>query len=146
MSINNIVISGNLGNDPEMGNGAKTSCRFSVAVNDSRDNTTWFNVRAYENQAETCARYLNKGSGVIVVGRMASYEFTDRDGNKRRAWELIANRVQFIGAKEQDSRANNTRAQGGSTAELGWGSSNNSNRNSQGAQNWNSNNNENIPF
>jgi single-stranded DNA-binding protein len=77
---------------------------------------------------------------------MASYEFTDRDGNKRRAWELIANRVQFIGAKEQDSRANNTRAQGGSTAELGWGSSNNSNRNSQGAQNWNSNNNENIPF
>lgn len=124
MSVNQIIISGNLGSDPEMGNGSKPSCRFSLAVNDSKDRTTWFNVRAYESQAETCTRYLNKGSSVIVVGRMTSYEFTDREGNNRKAWEVVANRVHFNGPSMKDSRSDNSQASQQGSNQGNWGSQN----------------------
>lgn len=64
----------------------------TVAVNRGRDDnkqTDFYRVTLWESLAENAAQ-LDKGTSVIVIGRMESRDFDDRDGNKRTAWEVTA--------------------------------------------------------
>src|SRR5690348_10468208 len=98
--LNKIMLIGNLGRDPEMSYTPSGSAvtKFSVAVNrrskdrqtgENRDETTWFNVVAWERLAETCNQYLHKGSKVYLEGRMTSRKYTDKDGIERTVWDVI---------------------------------------------------------
>jgi len=110
MTMNKILIIGNLGSDPEMrytpnGN-AVTS--FSVATNrryttggETREETEWFRVSAWNRLAETCNQYLTKGSKVYLEGRLTSRSFQGNDGQMRFSLEVNATDVRFI-----DSRSN----------------------------------------
>ena len=100
-------IVGNLGQDPEVRftQNGKPVCNFSVAVNtewkdnsgEKQKHTQWFNVVVWGNQAEPCGKYLAKGREVMVIGEMRSRKWTDKNNVERVSWELIANRVQFLG-------------------------------------------------
>ena len=83
LSLNQILLIGRAGNDPEMqytpnGNTAVTS--FSLAVNNPRrgqngewtEETEWFRVTAWERQAESVNQYLSKGRRVFVEGRLST--------------------------------------------------------------------------
>ena len=110
MTMNKILIIGNLVSDPEMrytpnGN-AVTS--FSVATNrrytsggETREETEWFRISAWNRLAETCNQYLTKGSKVYVEGRLTSRSFQGNDGQTRFSLEVNATDVRFI-----DSRSN----------------------------------------
>ena len=56
-------------------------------------------------QGENCARFLSKGRPICVDGRLEWREFTDQQGNKRQAVEIVADAVQFLGGRDDARRA-----------------------------------------
>lgn len=106
MTLNKVMIIGNLGRDPEMRytpNGAAVT-EFSVAATDrftsngqQQERTEWFNVVTWNRLAETCAQYLTKGRQVYVEGRLQTRSWDGQDGQKHYRTEVIADTVRFLG-------------------------------------------------
>lgn len=105
--VNKAIIIGNLGKDPEVRftQGGQACAKFSVATSEKwtdkkgekHEATEWHNIVVWGKQAETCGEYLSKGRQVYVEGRIATREYDDKDGNKRRVTEIIARDVRFLG-------------------------------------------------
>lgn len=105
-----IILIGNLGNDPEMRytpTGVPVTS-FSLAVNKTwtnqegqrQEKTTWYRVNTWRKQAETVSQYLTKGSKVLVVGELEDARaYTDRDGNLRASLEVTAQTVRFLSGR-----------------------------------------------
>lgn len=108
-SLNKVMLIGNLGSSPEMRFTPTGSCvtSFSVAVNkvsvdaqgNRKDITDWFRVKTWNKLAETCNQFLTKGKMVYVEGAIHSSEY-EKDGIKRQAWEVTADRVVFLSPSE----------------------------------------------
>lgn len=104
--MNKVFIIGRLTRDPELTetSGGKTVARLSVAVNRSYTNadgereTDFFNVTVWGNQAENCARYLEKGRQVAINGELRNNTYTNKDGEKRTVTDINAQEVEFIGS------------------------------------------------
>jgi len=109
MSLNKVLIIGNLGKDPEVRftPGGRAVARFPVATSEvwsdqegqRQERTEWHNVVVWGKQAETCGQYLSKGRQVFLEGSIRSRQYDDKDGNKRYITEVIAQRVQFLGGR-----------------------------------------------
>jgi single-strand DNA-binding protein len=107
MTMNKILVIGNLGRDPEMRYtpSGQAVTNFTVATNrkytaadgESKEETEWFRVSAWGRLAETCNQYLAKGRKVYVEGRLRSRSYETRDGQTRFENEIVANDVRFIG-------------------------------------------------
>lgn len=109
--LNKVICIGNLGGDPEMqytANGNAVT-HFSVAANDSwqdkdgerHERVEWFSVVAWNRLAETCAKYLGKGSHVYVEGRQQTRSWEGQDGKKQYRTELVAETVRFLDSKRE---------------------------------------------
>ena len=104
--INRVVLTGNLTRDPELRSlpSGTSVCSLRVASNTRRksadgewvDKPNYFDVTVWGTQGENCARFLAKGSALAVDGRLEWREFETREGQKRQAVEIIAERVQFL--------------------------------------------------
>lgn len=103
MSLNSVILSGNLGSDPETVNQDIPIVRLRVAVGRRikksdgswETKTDWFNVKTFRNEAVRCSKYLVKGSGIEVIGHLETSSWTDAQGNKKYATEIIADRIEF---------------------------------------------------
>src|SRR5256885_7073911 len=103
MSLCKITLIGNLGRDPEMRYtpDGRPVTQFSVAVNRNTKNqagewleeTEWFRITVWGNQAERTAENLKKGSKIYVEGRFRTREWEAQDGQKRTALEVTADNV-----------------------------------------------------
>jgi single-strand DNA-binding protein len=106
VSLNKVMLIGNLGSEPEMrftpnGNPVTT---FRVATNRSystpegerKEETEWFTVVAWGKLAEQCNQFLAKGKLVYTEGRLHTRSWEGQDGQKRYRTEVIANRVTFL--------------------------------------------------
>ena len=100
---NKVFISGNLTREVEKRETAtgKVVAHFTIAVNGYHDTTDFFTVKVWGNQAEHCAKYLKKGSKVLVEGEIHNRSYEDRDGNKRTVTEITANNVEFLSPREE---------------------------------------------
>ena len=104
-SYNRIILVGNLTRDPEIryvDGGGKAVTKFSLAVNrrtKQGDETMFLDVVAWEQLGERCNQYLRKGAAALVEGRLTIRNYDDKDGNKRKAVEVVASDVQFLSAK-----------------------------------------------
>lgn len=109
MSLNRINVMGRIGKDLELRRtqSGKAVTSFPIAVDrDGKDaGTDWFDVVAWERTAERTAQYCAKGRKVVVDGRLQARDWTDKDGNKRRSVEIIANSVYFADSKPQEGPA-----------------------------------------
>lgn len=76
--------------------------QFSIAVDDGKDVTSFYDCKAFGKTAELVAQYKRKGEQVGVSGRLKQ-ERWEKDGQKRSAVRIIAERVTFIGAKAETS-------------------------------------------
>jgi len=113
MSVNKVILIGNLGRDPEMRYtpSGRPVARFSLATtevwNDAEGNrqerTEWHNIVVWGKQAESCSQYLAKGRQVFVEGAIRSRSYDDKDGNRRYITEIIGQRVQFLGGRGGES-------------------------------------------
>jgi single-strand DNA-binding protein len=108
-SINKVQLIGNLGADPELRytSGGQPVADLRVATNRrftgrdgaQQEDTQWHRVVVWGKQAEHCKEYLSKGRQVYVEGRLQTRSWEDRDGNKRWTTEVVAQTVQFLGAR-----------------------------------------------
>jgi single-strand DNA-binding protein len=113
--MNKITIIGNVVHTPQMRStqSGMSVCSFSVAVKRRFKNaqtgeyeTDFFDVQAWRQLAELCEKYLEKGKKVAVIGAMQSRDY-EKDGVKKRIWELVADEVEFLTPKnEQTTGAN----------------------------------------
>ena len=112
MSLNKAMIIGNLGRDPEMRytpNGQAVT-QFTVAVNRNykgqsgewQEETEWFRVVVWGQQAERAAEYLRKGNKVYIEGRLQTRQWEDQSGQKRYTTELVANQVTNLERRSRD--------------------------------------------
>ncbi len=107
--LNKIMLIGNLGRDPELNvtpDGTPVT-KFSLAVSrsykskagETKEETEWFNIVAWNKLAEICERYLHKGSKVYIEGRLTQRKYTDRNGTERTAVDVIANDMEMLTPK-----------------------------------------------
>jgi single-strand DNA-binding protein len=106
MSVNKVILLGNLGKDPELkytASGAPV-CRFSLATNETFKNkagetekrTEWHSIVAWGKLAEICGQYLSKGKQVYIEGSIRSSKWEDRDGNERKSYDIVARYMQML--------------------------------------------------
>lgn len=112
MTLNKIMIIGNLGADPELRYtpGGKAVTELRVAVNDNRkgpdgewiEETLWFRVSVWEQQAERMAEQLRKGNKIYAEGQLRAREYEARDGQKKTSLELAFARVVNLERRPRD--------------------------------------------
>ena len=131
-SVNKVILIGRLGADPEVrytqAGRSVASLRVATSENWSdgdgqrQERTEWHSITVWGKQAELCGQYLSKGRQVYLEGRLQTREYTDREGINRKAVEVVANQIVFLGG----------RSEGGGGGGGGW------NQN-QGGGGWNQN-------
>jgi single-strand DNA-binding protein len=108
--MNRVNFTGNLTQDPELralpsGNSV---CSLRVACNgrckngstgEWEDEANYFNVTVWGAQGENCAKFLAKGRPLAVDGRLKWREYEDKEGKRREAIEIVAEKVEFLNAR-----------------------------------------------
>ena len=120
--LNHIVIMGRLTRDPELrrtGSGTAVAS-FTLAVDrdfsgkDGKEKETDFvDCVAWRNTGEFVSKYFSKGRMAVVSGRLQIRSFTDKEGNKRRVAEVVAENVYFADSKKEASSDNSASNFGG---------------------------------
>ncbi len=141
MSVNKVILVGNLGKDPELrytpsGTAVVT---FSLATTErykDRDGnkqtkTEWHNIVAWRQLAEICGKYLHKGKQIYIEGKIQNRSYDDRDGNKRYISEVVVNEMQMLGSRDDNQQGGGSGYAGGQNQSQGGQSYN------QGGQNQN---------
>lgn len=82
--------------------------RFSVAINRPFTNNgertaDFINILVWRKQAENVCNFLDKGSQVAIEGRIQTGSYTDKDGNNRASFEVVADNIQFLDSRSQRS-------------------------------------------
>ena len=103
MNYNRIILVGRLTRDPELRatpDGISV-VRFTLAVDrgmraGEERQTDFFDIVAFRQLADNVANYVTKGRLVLVEGRLQTRSYTDREGNRRKAYEVIADTVRFL--------------------------------------------------
>ncbi len=100
-SVNQVILMGRLTRDPEQRTttGGKLIVSFSVAVDRAGQDDTadFFNITAWEKLGELVAKYLNKGSRVLIQGRLRQDTWDDKEtGKKQSRIEVTASDVTFL--------------------------------------------------
>ena len=116
MSINRVIISGNLTREPELKAtaGGTQVLSFGVAVNDRRRNPQSGEWEDYPNfvdcvmfgaRADAVARFISKGSEVAIEGKLR-YSSWERDGQRRSKLEVIVDEIEFLSRNQQNAGGN----------------------------------------
>ena len=113
--INSVVIMGRLTFDPELRTtpSGVSVVRFQVACDRNYQKsgeerkTDFIDVTAWRQTAEFVSRYFRKGSMIAVEGSIQTDSYTDRDGNKRKSFQVVANNVSFCGSKAESGSTKN---------------------------------------
>jgi len=122
-SYNSITVVGNLGRDPEqrsIGDGDRSVTSFPVATSrkyktrdgDQKEDTQWHSVQVWGPQGDNCAKYLTKGSLVLVSGEMRYRKYTGKDDVERISAEISADKVQFLNTRNAGGNGNSSSSEG----------------------------------
>lgn len=106
--MNKVVLIGNLTHDPEMvvTNSGIPVCHFSLAITRKYTNsegvreTDFIPIVVWRSQAESCHKYLRKGSKAAVSGSLQLRNYETKTGEKRLVAEVVADEVEFVGSKQ----------------------------------------------
>ena len=124
MSLNSVNIMGNLTRDPELKTipSGKAVCSLSIANNrvytkngEKVTEVSYFDIEVWGVVAENCARYLKKGSGIIVEGRLKQDRW-EKDGKTQSRVRISANNIHFMPKKREDASGQQTRPESDSPA------------------------------
>ncbi|MCD8308450.1 MAG: single-stranded DNA-binding protein [Clostridia bacterium] len=106
--MNKIFLIGNLTRDPELTETSSgiSKCRFTIAVNRpaSDKEVDYFDCTAWRGQADNVARYCSKGKKVLVEGQAQIRTYTDKQGNDKKAFEIVAQSVEFLSPRQEDGQ------------------------------------------
>ncbi len=111
--MNKIILIGNLTKDPEIRvtqSGLKTAS-FSLAINDGKDKNgqdivQYFNLSAFDKQADLLEKYVKKGHKLMVAGRAKNESWDKPDGTKGYGFKVLANEIELLTSKTDAERIN----------------------------------------
>ena len=114
--LNKALLQGRLTKDPELryttsGKAVATVC---IAVERNRKNTSgeketdWINLVVWDKKAELLSKHFAKGQMLIADGSIQTRSYTDKDGNKRTAFEVVVNNIYFADSKKETAPQSNT--------------------------------------
>lgn len=111
--LNKIILMGRLVRDPELRrtNGGTPVASFTIAVDrdfksqGGEKETDFIDIVAWRNTAEFVSKYFTKGRMAVVEGRLQIRDWTDKEGNKRKAAEVVADNVYFGDSKKDGGAA-----------------------------------------
>lgn len=114
-SYNRIVLMGNLTRDPQLSYTPANMavCKFGIATNrrwrdrdgNMQDEVCYVDCTAFGQRAETFNRYMSKGRGVLVEGRLQFQQWTAQDGQKRSKHEVVVDNFTFLGRGADEAGA-----------------------------------------
>jgi single-strand DNA-binding protein len=118
MSLNKVMLIGNVGRDPDVryldgkdGNAKvatftlATTERYRDRNGETRENTEWHNIVAWRSTADVVERFVRKGTQVYIEGRLRTRSWDDQTGNKRYTTEIIVDNLQLLGKKSDNPGA-----------------------------------------
>ena len=121
MSVNKVILVGNVGKDPEVrhldtgvavANFPLATSETYVAKNGEKVTTTeWHNIVLWRGLAEVAEKYVTKGRQLYIEGRIRTRNYDDKDGNKRYITEIYGDTMQMLGSKGDDKPGNNQQNQ-----------------------------------
>lgn len=118
--MNLITLTGNLGRDWEQANASMTIAKNSLAVRRDFKNkktgeydTDWIPLTAFSKTADTLMKYTGKGSKVLVIGKLQTNNYTDKQGNKRTSYDVIVDRFEFLDSKNDNQKNYNPQSNQG---------------------------------
>jgi len=113
MSVNKVILVGNVGKDPEVHfiEQGVAVARFPFATSEtyrSKDGervttTEWHNIVLWRGLAEVADKFIRKGSQLYIEGRIKTRSYDDKDGNKRYITEIVGDNLQMLGKKGDNS-------------------------------------------
>jgi single-strand DNA-binding protein len=109
MSVNKVILVGNLGRDPETRytGGGQAVCHFSLATSETykdragerQKRTEWHRIVVWGKLADIAQKYLKKGSQIYLEGSIRSSEWTDKEGQKRTSFEINTTNFRMLGSR-----------------------------------------------
>ena len=117
MSVNKVILVGNVGRDPETRHLDKgvAVANFSLATTENYTSKTgekvstteWHNIVVWRGLAEVTEKYVKKGSQLYIEGRIRTRSWDDKDGVKRYTTEIYADTMQLLGKREGQTEISN---------------------------------------
>ena len=120
MSVNKVILVGNVGRDPEVryldgngqnGQGTKvatftlaTSERYRDRNGETRENTEWHNIVAWRQSADVAEKYIRKGTQLYIEGKLRTRSWTDQAGVKKYTTEINVDTLQLLGRRQDDQQ------------------------------------------
>lgn len=107
--VSKVTLIGRLGKDPDftMLSDGTSVAKFSLAISryskvkgERKEETDWYNIIAWRRLAETCEKFLHKGSKVYIEGRLELRKYVGNDGVQRTSVDVIANDMQMLDPKD----------------------------------------------
>lgn len=107
--VSKVTLIGRLGKDPDftMLSDGTSVAKFSLAISryskvkgERKEETDWYNIIAWRKLAETCEKFLHKGSKVYIEGRLELRKYVGNDGVQRTAVDVIASDMQMLDPKD----------------------------------------------
>ena len=118
MSVNKVILVGNVGKDPEIRYLDENTavCKFSLATSEVYRNregekvtqTEWHDSVLGRVLAQVAEKYVKKGSQLYLEGRIRSRSYDDRDGNKRYITEIVGDNMQMLGRKPDNGQGSSS--------------------------------------
>ena len=116
MSLNKVMLIGNVGRDPEVryldGNSGNakvatftlaTTERYRDRNGETRENTEWHNIVAWRGNADVAERFIKKGTQLYIEGRIRTRTWDDQSGNKRFTTDIVADTLQLLGRRPENN-------------------------------------------
>ena len=117
MSVNKVILVGNLGQTPELKYtpSGQAVCNLSIATNEAwtgkdgqkQEKTEWHRLVLFGKLAELAGQYLQKGRQVYIEGKLQTRSWQDKDGQTRYTTEVVGQTMQFLGGNAAGTSANN---------------------------------------
>lgn len=121
MSVNKVILVGNVGRDPEVryldggaqpGQGTKVAT-FTLATseryrdrnsNELKENTEWHNIVAFRQPADVAEKFVRKGTQLYIEGRLRTRSYTDAQGAKKYTTEIVVDTLQLLGRRDDQGQ------------------------------------------
>lgn len=115
MSVNKVILLGNVGKDPEVryvdnnvavANFTLATTERGYTTRDGKtipDRTEWHNIVVWRGLAETAEKYVKKGMQLYIEGKIQTRSWTDKDGNKRYTVDILGDTMQMLGRKNDSN-------------------------------------------
>ncbi|QGY42434.1 single-stranded DNA-binding protein [Maribellus comscasis] len=121
MSVNKVILVGNVGKDPEVrhldsgvavANFPLATSETYLAKNGDRVTTTeWHNIVLWRGLADVAEKYVTKGRQLYIEGRIRTRSYDDKDGNKRYITEIYGDVMQMLGSRNDNQSSDNQSSQ-----------------------------------